>query len=416
MSKKKIRDNTLKQKEKTQGEKLSVWRLVQNVGFVLREAMKLDGAMVILLFALFIIASAGYAAVDTYLFKQILDMIINKSATLQKTIGVILGVASLAIVANLCDCGIDAFANARFVLIAGKIQAKLIKKAADIDLICYDNKKYYDDFVMAAQQADDMVPKGILTVARILGCLAHMIVAASFIFTMNPIVALFPIAGFIVNIITRFAITKTQYDYDMERQRLMRRADYSRRVFYQPEYAKEIKLSAIDIPLRKQFNNSIDEIEGKAHKAGNKIAALSLVNWITVFTILSFLTEPPYLAYLVLVKKTMTFSDMSATDSAQNDVRNSLDWINYALVDFQKVGQYAERFRRFMDYEIKIEKSKGTESLYRETTSMQEAASMQKATSIQKVTSTTNRSAPLEIKNMTFRYEGSDHDTLHDIT
>ena len=371
------------------GDKLSVWRLIQNVWFVLREAVKLDRATVIIFFMLFIVDSAGYAMIDTYLFKQVLDMIMNNSVTVQKTIAVIAAVSVLSVTANLCDCAIDTLAQSRFVLIAGKIQSKLIAKAADIDLICYDNKKYYDDFVIAAQQADDMVPKGILTVARILGCLAHMIVAASFIFTMNPIVALFPIAGFIVNIITRFAITKTQYDYDMERQRLMRRADYSRRVFYQPEYAKEIKLSAIDIPLRKQFNNSIDEIEGKAHKAGNKIAALSLVNWITVFTILSFLTEPLYLAYLVLVKKTMTFSDMSATDNAQGDVRTALDWINYALVDFQKVGQYTERFRRFMDYEIKIEKATGT---------------------------SVADNATLEIKDMSFRYDGSDHDTLKNVS
>jgi ATP-binding cassette, subfamily B, bacterial len=376
-------------------EKLSVWHLIQNVGYVLHQAIKLDAATVVVFFILFIAGSAGYAMLDTYLFKQVLDMIMNDTVTLKATVILIAEIAALSVTANLCDCGIDTIAQARFVLIAGKIQAGLIQKAADIDLICYDNKKYYDDFVIAAQQADDMIPKGIMAVARILGCIAHMVVAASFIFTMNPIVALFPVAGFIVNIITRFAITKTQYDYDMERQRLMRRADYSRRVFYQPEYAKEIKLSSIDIPLRRQFNDSIDEIEGKAVKAGNKIAALSLVNWITVFTILSFLTEPLYLAYLVLVKKTMTFSDMSATDNAQGDVRNALDAINYALVDFQKVGQYTGRFRRFMNYKIRIEKASGTESL---------------------PSPDGCRSSSLEIDNMSFRYEGSDRDTLSSIT
>jgi len=33
--------------------------------------------------------------------------------------------------------------------------------------------------------------------------------------------------------------------------------------------------------------------------------------------------------------------------------------MNYALVDFQNVGQYAEKFRRFMDYEINIEGCEG---------------------------------------------------------
>jgi ATP-binding cassette subfamily B protein len=65
------------------------------------------------------------------------------------------------------------------------------------------------------------------------------------------------------------------------------------------------------------------------------------------------------------------------------------------LVDFQKVGQFAERFRRFIDYDVKIEGAAGSASL--------PGASERKG-------------ACLELDHMSFRYDGADEETLRDIS
>jgi ATP-binding cassette subfamily B protein len=82
-------------------------------------------------------------------------------------------------------------------------------------------------------------------------------------------------------------------------------------------------------------------------------------------------------------------------DNAQNNVRNQLDGMNYALVDFQRVGQFAERFRHFMDYEAKIESRPGTVTL---------------------PPAAKRADAALAIENLTFRYEGAAADTLTDVS
>jgi ATP-binding cassette subfamily B protein len=213
---------------------------------------------------------------------------------------------------------------------------------------------------------------------------------AVLISTINPIIAIFPVIGFFFNIITRFRITKLEYNFDIEQKKIMRKADYSKRVFYQPEYAKELKLSRIDEPLRRQMEEAIDQVSKEAKKIGVKIAILSLINWIIVFTFLSYFCVPMYLGYLAIVKRSVTLGDVTAMNNATNGVRNRLDALNYALVDFQRVGQYAQRFRRFIEYEIKIERQVGSVKLPKEKDR-------------------------LEIKNMSFRYEGSQYDTLKNI-
>jgi ABC-type bacteriocin/lantibiotic exporters, contain an N-terminal double-glycine peptidase domain len=375
--------------------RLSLGRLMSNVRYLVSQAYEMDRPLVILVFSAFVFVTTGYGLLDTFLFKRLVDSLTSPSISFSQVAVLVACIAGIAFAVQFMDAFAQNFAGARFVKLTGRMQESFIRKAAAIDLECYDNSRYFDDFVIAASQADEMISTGIFAVARILGNVAGILTSGIFILTINPIVAIIPIVGFAVNIVTRFAITKTEYDYDMERRRIMRRADYSRRVFYQPEYAKEIKLSSIDMPLRRQFNGAIDEIEEKARKAGVKIAALSLVNWIIVFTCLSFFVAPLYLAYLVLVKKSLSFGGLASMDSAQGNVRNQLDAMNYALVDFQRVGQFAERFRRFMDYEARIE---GAPGLARPPAAA------------------AGREALLEIDHLSFRYEGAANETLRDIS
>lgn len=376
--------------QKVKNDKISVKQLFSNVRYSISFAWKADKAVVLIvylaLFSCFII-DAFYSTLFLKLFIQMLSE--NKFLLGQTIVYVIIGIG-IMILGRAIEVLVENWAIARFVKVTGTIQREFIKKAADIDLLCYDQKQYFDDYVIAASQSDEMITKAVICTAQMLGLSIGILTLGTLIMTINPIIAIFPIAGFIINLVTRFRITKLEYDYDMEYKRLMRKADYSKRVFYQPEYAKEIKLSDIEIPLRKQFDEAIIEIETTARKMGVKVAILSLINWISVFTILSYLCVPLYLGYLSLVKRTIALGDVAAMNNAQQAVRNNLDGFNYSLVAFQEVGQFAQRFRRFIDYEIKIEKQCGIKAVPR------------------------GRQV-LKIENMSFRYEGAKKDTLHRI-
>lgn len=374
-----------------QEERVSINRLFSNVRYSIAYAWKVDKQVVLTIYIAIISGYIIYALYSTLFLKCFIEMLSNHNVSLLKTILFVLGGTGLMIAGQALESPIENWARARFVRVTGIIQRKFIKKASNIDLLCYDQKKYFEDFVIAASQSDEMIINTVMCTAEMAGIITGIVTVGTLIFTINPIIAIFPIVGFLINMMTRFRITELEYQYDMEYKRLMRKADYSKRVFYQPEYAKEIKLSSIETPLRMQFEGALTEIEVSAKKIGIKIALLSLVNWISVFTILSNGCVPLYLGYLALIKRTIALGDVAAMNNAQGAVRNFLDGINYALVQFQKVGQFAERFRRFMDYEIQIENSQGTKEL-------------------------TKSKEVLEIKDISFRYEGAEEETLKHVS
>ncbi|MGN1159979.1 MAG: ABC transporter ATP-binding protein [Lachnospiraceae bacterium] len=379
-----------KQKQE-QRDKLSIGRMLSNVKFIIRFAWENDPVVVLGIYAAFLFCPVVYAVYSTYFLKYFIQILQNRQINMLYTVLYIIAGMVLLIIAGMVEDGVENWAQVRFLKINGTLQRRFFEKAADIDLICYDNKEYYDDFVVAASQMEEMMLQGILSTGTLFGEALGILTLASLIFSINPVIALFPIAGFIINILTRFKITELEYHYEVEYKRIMRKADYSRRVFYQPEYAKEIKLSEVQVPLKSQFDEAVSEVMGEAHTIGIKIAVLSLINWIFTFTVFSYFCVPVYLGYLALVKRKIGLSDAAAMMNAEEGVRNNLDGINYALVRFQKVGQFAERFRRFVDYEIQIEKHQGSKAV-------PEGKQL------------------LELRDISFRYEGAKKDTLKHIS
>ena len=184
---------------------------------------------------------------------------------------------------------------------------------------------------------------------------------------------------------------REQEQYNLEKQRIGRKADYSKRVFYQPEYAKEIKLTGIEEALMEQYDEAIAEERKMALKYSLKIIPPTLINWICTFTLCQFFAVPVSLAYLAIEKKSIRLGDVASLKNATNDIKSRLDGMNYALVDFQQVGQYAEKFRRFMEYEVNIEGCEGIEPI-------------------------PENDCTLELKNVSFKYKDSEKYVLKDVS
>lgn len=339
-------------------DKISMKRLISNVAYVMKYACKYDGKMAAAYIASMCANNAAFTVINTFLLKEIID-ILMAGADILSVVKVLAVIAVVDAAGLAVHIGLENFFNIRLVKVSGAIQRELMEKARLMDLKYYDIPEYYDDFVIAAAQSEMMVTLAITSIGRIAASLLAMLIAGTLIMTMNPIIAIFPITGFVINIITRFIITKLEYQYSLEKAKIGRKADYSKRVFYQPEYAKEIKLTGIEDALMEQYDEAIREERKMALKYSLKILPPTLINWICTFTVCQFYAVPVYLAYLAIEKQSIALGDVASLKNASNNIKSRLDGMNYALVDFQTVGQYAEKFRRFMDNEVNIEGCKG---------------------------------------------------------
>ena len=338
--------------------KISIKRMISNTIFMIKYAAHYDKPLITKIIILYVLSRAGSAANDTFILKMIINGLTGKTAF--SKIVIVLCISFVLVVAlEWIDQLIAEWSKAKLIKLSGTIQRDLIENNSKMDLIYYDNPDYYDTYVIVANNADEMIEKSVMIVSKILGGVVALSVASALILTINPVLALFPIAGFTINMLTRFKIEELSYQWDIENKKALRKADYSKRVFYQPEFAKECKLTDVKTPLRQQFDDALKEAADAGRKYAPAMTWLSLINWISVFTVFSFFAVPAYLGYLALVVKSIALGEVASANNASVFIRSNLNQINFCLVDFQQIGQYAEKFRVLLDYEPIIENADG---------------------------------------------------------
>lgn len=378
MSKKNKKENTV-----------SVKRMIQNTVFMIKYAAHYDRPLVLKIIFLYVLSKTLRAVNDTFVLRMIISGLMGNATFSQ--ILIVLGISFVLVSCrHWTNEMIDEWSKAKMIKLSGIIQRDLIKKNSRMDLIYYDNPDYYDTYVIVANNADAMIEKSVTIVSKILGGIVALVIASTMVFSINPVLAIFPVAGFTINLLTRFKIERLEYQWDIANKKALRKADYSKRVFYQPEYAKECKLTDVKVPLRNQFDEALDESINAGKKYAPALTWISILNWVSVFTVFSFFAVPAYLGYLALVLKSIALGDVASANNASNYIRGNLNEINFCLVDFQQIGQYAEKFRTMLDYKPVIEKADG---LVPE-----------------------KESQPLVLENMSFRYPNSEKNTLSGIS
>ena len=367
---------------------ISIKRIIQNAFFMIKYASHYDKPLITRIMVLFILSKAGKAINDTFILKMIINGLTGK-AEFSSMIVLLLISLVLVVCLEWINQLIDEWSKAKLIKLSGTIQRDLIENNSKMDLIYYDDPEYYNTYVIVAGNADTAIEQTVMVVSKTIGGIVALGIASAMIFTIDPLLAVFPIAGFTVNLLTRFKIEQLQYSWDVANKTAIRKANYSQRVFYQPEYAKECKLTDVKVPLKQQFDDALDEATAAGKKYGPKLTWISLINWISVFTVFSFFAIPAYLGYLALVLRKIALGDVASGNNASNYIRSNLNEINFCLVDFQQIGQYAEKFRQMLDYKPVIEKADGL---------MPEAGA-----------------AALTLEDVSFRYPHSEKDTLSNI-
>ena len=370
-------------------ESIPVKRMIGNAIFMIKYAAKYDKPLIAKIIVLFVLSKVGSAVNDTFILKAIINGLTGRTP-FSHLVGILLLSLVIVVCLEWIDQLLNEWSKAKLIRLGGRIQRDLAEKNSRMDLLYYDNPENYDTYVIVANNADAVIEKTVMIVSKMIGGTLALFVAAAMIMTIHPVLAIFPVVGFTINLLTRFKIENLEYLWDVANKKALRKADYSRRVFYQPEFAKECKLTDVKKPLRLQFDEALDEAVAAGKKYAPAMTWISLINWIGVFTVFSFFAVPAYLGYLALVVKSIALGDVASANNASNYVRRNLNEINFCLVDFQQIGLYGEKFRKMLTYEPVIEVAQGL--------------SPQKGSQV------------LELSHVSFRYPGCDHDTLKDIS
>ena len=380
-----------KKNKKEPKKKLPFRRTVANNAFALRAIWRASPIYL----AVYLGSSFVYGILDFLSEGYLLRRIVNGLDSGESVAGIVRYVAVLGIVTLLCYLPLSWFWNVISPIqvrrVGAYVERMLFCHASEVELACYETPSFYDKYVKAMDEAYNRILKVMYTLDNLIARVIALSANSLLLFVIDPWLILFGLFPLLLGFFRRLE-NVASHDQETAQKPINRRAEYVKRTFYLNEYAKEMRLGGMYRNMLRDLRESYRDYRDVIKKYGRKKAIYGYIQRVglEVVTVLGATLYSVWSAMMVGAEN----GGMSVGDCIV--VLGSIGTISYCLnnlvQNFAEFGEHAlflEDVRYFLDYQPKL--VGGSLPVPAE-------------------------GGMLEVKDLSFRYEGSETDTLKHVS
>ncbi len=275
-----------------------------------------------------------------------------------------------------------------FPKVQAYIQNLLQKKAAEVDLACFENASFYDTYVKATAEAKNRARKVMNDVWDVIWIIIKVAATGTLIFTIEPIFLVFAFLPFLCTMLVGKKRNRIQYEYNMKNQEAERQRDYVRRTFYLNDFSKEMRLTQMWRVMFTRMHGSIAEMKKIVDQYGYKLMFFRYL-FDFMFDIVVDTGSIILAVYKTLVARNMLLGDCFVIINSVTNMSYSINYMGDIAFMLDENSLYIDNLRDFLEYKVKISE--------KETAS--DVSTFQSLT----------------LHNMSFQYEGQNGYTLKNI-
>lgn len=235
------------------------------------------------------------------------------------------------------------------------IKKMMFDKAKEIDLDCYDDPEFYNDYVLSVSEADNQVGRIYTLITNLCTGLVSIVLSGAFFIGNDPISFLFIAVSFGTSLWSGKAINKLNFKIRNEKNPYERKLGYVNRVFYLNDYAKEVRLNtAVSDELLKDFDETNDKVLAIDKKNAKKRFGLQLLK---DYVCNNFLIDVVYMIYLVYsaaVLHSISYSNVAVMRGTANRMKNRMRQFSSVYSQMQEISMYIQKMQNFLAIEPKI--------------------------------------------------------------
>lgn len=327
-------------------EKVKMRQAIKNTSFILKIAFKASPGLCIMRLLMGFITGLNHG-VNIYFISEILNAV-DLGLPVNEIFVIIGAMAAYNLAYILFFNWHWKIYNPKYKLdFIRRLHKRFFVKAWEMDLACYDTPEFYNDFIYSMQNSDKSIIGTLDHISDLLRCLVASASVLAIMLDVNYIVAL-AIFGFaIANMVIGIIDNGIYYKYNIIMNKIYRKEWYIDRFFSLSDYAKEIRLTDISSNMMEEYHKNKDD-ERKYHIQQNiRVTITQTIRTIlqiseNVFIIL-------FMAYHLMVTKTILIGGFAIAIMAANKLRGMLWEIQYRITQMSKNSLFADKVRRFLE-------------------------------------------------------------------
>ena len=377
-----------KEKEQKQNKKRIDWkRTFKNNGYMLGLIIKACPGVPILALISTVLGSVHSFLLNTYLYQYALNALQEgkELRIILITLGCMFGYSVLYMLfESISSC----YFELKYPKVEAYIQNLLQKKAVEVDLACFESSAFYDTYVKATSEATNRAYTVMNNILDVIWITINVVAVGTLIITIDPIFLLLAFLPFLCTLLIGKKRNRLKYDYNMRNKEVARQRDYVRRTFYLNDFSKEMRLTEMWKVMYKRMHSSISEMKEIVNKYGYKMMFFRYL-FDFIFDVVVHSGTIVLAAFKTLVAKNMLLGDCFVVINSISNIAGSVNYMGDVFFKLDENSLYVDNLRDFLEYEVHIAEDENAPVV----------PSFQK----------------LELKNMTFGYEGQENPALSNV-
>ncbi len=314
----------------------------------LRKIWKLEPAIIILA-AVWALAWAGIDSIAVY-FRNALFNALDISDRFMDAAVFIFAIAALYI----CFFIPDHIYNLLILPVLdrrlrAKIHTELYEKAQQMDIACYDDPDFYNEFVWAMRESDNHALAVMTSFFKILHRAVATVAISALFLSINVLMGVVMFLSILASFIVDLFADRLWVKLDWENNPRWRREDYISRMFYLSDYAKEMRTSRAPDMLTRDFDRNLEDLIGTHVKHTKKIALCYGIGYNLS------MRAAYYATILIMIGELMAgrvgLGGFAAAVTALNILQYNMVDLAYAIMELPKHALYLEKYFSFLEHQ-----------------------------------------------------------------
>ncbi len=277
------------------------------------------------------------------------------------------------------------------VLLKG-LEKYLYDKAAKVDIECYDNAEYYNEFIWATNNSGEMVTSACNSIGAFLGYILQISGVISMVVLIDPSLSILTFVSVAFSIAVSSALERKKVKYRREIVGNEKMERYVERVFYLQDSAKDLRLTNIQGALLTSYEKAYNKIQDTMKKYVGKIGFVSFLSTFGFRYLLNTFVIYGYFAYKLIVEQSIDLSSFVVVNKAMVDLYLLLNRWSGQINTLYRNAVYVDTMQKFINYVPKISSDENALKIDAEA------------------------GIELEFKNVSFKYPGEEKPALNNVS
>ncbi len=240
-----------------------------------------------------------------------------------------------------------------------RLKEMLYDKAGKVDLSCYDDVAYYDDFMLSVSEADRAIGRAEELIRMIFGSVVILLCYGTFFVIQDMTSIIFVAVSFGLRTLISNSLNKWKYKIRQKENPLERKREYVKRIFYLKKYAKELRLNRSASGF---MHEEFDRINEELYELNRKMKRKSfLLDFVARYLVSDFALDIVYVLYLIVkavIWQTISLSGVVVLYNSAANLRWGFSTVANIGPFALETSLYVEKIRTFLAKETEIKNEK----------------------------------------------------------